>query len=187
MDRKVAIIGYSFRLPGTDPENFWENLQAGRDLVTQVPEDRWAQEAYFHPRKSEPGTSYSFAAGTLGDVSGFDAGFFGISPREAGQMDPQQRLLLELTWEAFERGGIRPSSVRGSSAAVYLGFSSSDYSYRRTDDLASMDASTMTGNTASVAANRISYQFDLRGPSMAVDTACSSSLVAFHQIGRAHV
>ena len=179
--KRVAIIGYSFRFPGTDPETFWDSLTAGRNLVTQVPADRWAQETYLHPRKSESGTSYTFAAGTLGDVAGFDAAFFGISPREAEQMDPQQRLLLELTWEAFERGGIRPSSVRGGRGAVYLGFSGSDYSYRRADDLASIDASTMTGNTASIAANRISYQFDLRGPSMAVDTACSSSLVAFHQ------
>lgn len=181
MQKRVAIVGYSFRLPGADPDNFWENLEAGRDLVSTVPADRWAHETYLHPRKSEPGTSYTFAAGALGDVAGFDAGFFGISPREAEQMDPQQRLILELTWEAFERGGIRPSSVRGSRGAVYLGFSGSDYSYRRADDMASIDASTMTGNTASVAANRISYQFDLRGPSMAVDTACSSSLVAFHQ------
>lgn len=181
MQKRVAIVGYSFRLPGVDPDSFWSNLEAGRDLVSRVPDDRWARESFLHPRKSEPGASYTFAAGTLGDVSGFDAAFFGISPREAEQMDPQQRLLLELTWEAFERGGIRPSSVRGSRGAVYIGFSGSDYSYRRADDMASIDASTMTGNTGSIAANRISYQFDLRGPSMAVDTACSSSLVAFHQ------
>lgn len=181
MNKKIAIVGYSFRLPGADPTNFWACLTEGQDLVTRVPEDRWSREVYLHPRRSEPGTSYTFAAGTLGDVSGFDAAFFGISPREAEQMDPQQRLVLELTWEAFERGGIPPSSVRGSRGAVYLGFSASDYAYRRADDLASIDASTMTGNTASVAANRISYQFDLRGPSMAIDTACSSSLVAFHQ------
>ncbi len=181
MNKRVAIVGYSFRFPGANPDTFWDSLRAGRNLVTRVPDDRWAQETYLHPRKSEPGTSYTFAAGTLGDVSGFDAAFFGISPREAEQMDPQQRLLLELTWEAFERGGIPPSSVGGGRGAVYIGYSGSDYSYRRTDDLASFDASTMTGNTASIAANRISYQFDLHGPSMAVDTACSSSLVAFHQ------
>jgi acyl transferase domain-containing protein/NADPH:quinone reductase-like Zn-dependent oxidoreductase/short-subunit dehydrogenase/acyl carrier protein len=181
MQKRIAIVGFSFRLPGVGPDGFWESLEAGRDLVTRVPEDRWAQESYFHPRKTEPGKSYTFAAGTLGDVTGFDAGFFGISPREAAQIDPQQRLLLELTWEALERGGIRPSSLRGSGCAVYIGFSGSDHSYRRSDDLASIDASMMSGNTGSVAANRISYQFDLRGPSMAVDTACSSSLVAFHQ------
>jgi acyl transferase domain-containing protein/NADPH:quinone reductase-like Zn-dependent oxidoreductase/acyl carrier protein len=181
MQKQIAIVGYAFRLPGTDRTAFWGDLTAARDLVTQVPASRWAQEAYYHPRKNEPGCSYTFAAGTIGDVAGFDAAFFGISPREAEQMDPQQRLLLELTWEAFEHAGIKPSSVRGSRAAVYVGFSGSDYSYRRADDPASFDASTMTGNTASIAANRLSYWFDLRGPSMAVDTACSSTMVAFHQ------
>ncbi len=88
MKKRVAIVGYSFRFPGTDPDSFWQSLRDGRDLVSQVPEDRWSQDAYLHPRKSEPGTSYTFAAGTLGDVSGFDAAFFGISPREAEQMDP---------------------------------------------------------------------------------------------------
>ena len=181
MRKPIAIVGFAFRLPGTDRARFWGDLTAGRDLVSHVPESRWAQEAYLHPDRSSPGTSYSFAAGTIGEVAEFDAAFFGISPREAEQMDPQQRLLLELTWEAFEHAGIKPSSVRGSRASVYIGFSGSDYSYRRTDDLASCDASTMTGNTASIAANRLSYWFDLRGPSMAVDTACSSTMVAFHQ------
>ncbi|MFM1891548.1 MAG: putative polyketide synthase, partial [Pseudomonadota bacterium] len=181
MQKQIAIVGYAFRLPGTDRAAFWGDLAAARDLVTEVPASRWAKEAYYHPRKSEPGSSYTFAAGTLGDVTGFDAAFFGISPREAEQMDPQQRLLLELAWEAFEHAGIKPSSVRGSRGAVYIGFSGSDYSYRRADDPASFDASTMTGNTASIAANRLSYWFDLRGPSMAVDTACSSAMVAFHQ------
>ncbi len=165
-NRHVAIVGYAFRLPGTTTETFWEDL--------------WNQKSFLHPRPSEPGCAYTFAAGSLGDVSRFDADFFGISPREAAQMDPQQRLLLEFTWEAFEHAGIRPSAMRGSACGVYLGLSSIDYAYRRLDDLASIDASTMTGNTASIAANRISYWFDLKGPSVAVDTACSSALVAFH-------
>jgi acyl transferase domain-containing protein/NADPH:quinone reductase-like Zn-dependent oxidoreductase/acyl carrier protein len=181
MQRQVAIVGFAFRLPGTDRASFWGDLTAGRDLVTSVPASRWAQESYYHPDKSEPGTSYTFAAGTIGDVAGFDAAFFGISPREAEQMDPQQRLLLELTWESFEHAGVKPSTARGSRTAVYVGFSGSDYSYRRTDDLSSIDATMMTGITGSIAANRISYLFDLHGPSMAVDTACSSAMVAFHQ------
>src|SRR6202011_2197561 len=131
--------------------------------------------------KAEPGTSYTFAAGSIGDVAGFDAGFFGISPREAEQMDPQQRVLLEMTWEAFEQAGIPPSSMRGSRCGVYVGLSSVDYAYRRADDLGAIDSTTMTGGAGSIAANRISYVFDLRGPSMTIDTACSSSLVAFHQ------
>ena len=137
-----------------------------------------------HPLKSSPGTSYTFAAGSLGDIAGFDAAFFGISPREAVQMDPQQRILLELAWEACEDAGIPPSHLQGSRCGVFVGVSATDYAYRLADDLGAIDATTMTGNTASIAANRLSYVFDLRGPSMAVDTACSSSLVAFHQACR---
>src|SRR5882724_10276303 len=110
----VAVIGFSFRVPGGTDEALWQALLAGRDLVTSVASDRWSQESLLHPNKAEPGTSYSFAAGSIGDVAGFDAAFFGISPREAEQMDPQQRILLEMTWEAFENAGIRPSSLRGS-------------------------------------------------------------------------
>jgi len=175
LDKPVAIIGFAFRLPDADGADLWESLKAGTDLVTEVPDGRWSKPYFLHPDKSEPGRSYTFAAGTLGDIAGFDAAFFGISPREALQMDPQQRMLLEMTWEAFECGGIQPSSQRGSRTAVYVGYSGSDYSYRQAEDLSKFDASSMTGNTGSVAANRLSYWFDLHGPSMAVDTACSSS------------
>src|SRR5882672_4280051 len=177
----VAVVGLSFRLPGARGESLWQALLAGRDLVSAVDSDRWTQDSLLHPNKSEPGTSYTFAAGSIGDVAGFDAGFFGISPREAEQMDPQQRLLLEMAWEAFEQAGIPPSSMRGSRCGVYVGLSSVDYAYRRADDLGAIDSTTMTGGAGSIAANRISYVFDLHGPSMVLDTACSSSLVAFHQ------
>jgi len=181
MSRKqVAIVGMAFRLPGTTPDRFWSDLLAGRNLVTEVAADRWAQESYWHPRKSHPGTSYTFAAGSIGDVYGFDAGFFGISPREAAQTDPQQRLLLELAWEALENAGVRPSAVRGSQCGVYVGIAAVDYAFRFADNLGAIDSSVATGTSNSIAANRISYAFDLRGPSIAVDTACSSSLVAFH-------
>ena len=183
--RNVAIIGMSFRFPGTDRESYWADLMAGRNLVTEVDPSRWDLESFRHPRRSNRGTSYTFAAGTLGDVTGFDAGFFGISPREAAQMDPQQRLMLELSWEAFEHAGIKPSAVRGSACGVYVGISSGDYGMRMADDLGAIDSLMITGNTSSITANRISYVFDLRGPSMAIDTACSSSLVAFHQACRA--
>jgi phthiocerol/phenolphthiocerol synthesis type-I polyketide synthase C len=185
--RKVAIVATSFRMPGTTPARFWDDLLAGRDLVTKVESDRWSAAAYLHPNKDHPGSSYTFAAGSLGNVSGFDAPFFAISPREASLMDPQQRLLLEMSWETFENAGIRPSTLRGSDCGVFIGISSSDYSSRLADDLPAIDASFATGNTASIAANRLSYVFDLRGPSMAIDTACSSSLVAFHQACRAIV
>jgi phthiocerol/phenolphthiocerol synthesis type-I polyketide synthase C len=178
---QLAVVGYAFRFPGPGGDDFWRALREGRHLVGSVDASRWAPEAFYHPRESEPGASYTRAAGTLGDVSGFDAAFFGISPREAAQMDPQQRMLLELAWEALEAGGIPPSSIRGSRCSVVVGFSGSDYGYRGAEDVAAIDAFSMTGINGSIAANRISYAFDLRGPSMAVDTACSSSLVAFHQ------
>ncbi|WP_300273093.1 type I polyketide synthase [Halomonas sp.] len=181
MTRRVAIIGAAHRFPGTTPETFWQDLQAEKDLVTRVAEDRWSQEAYRHPDRRHPGTSVTFAAGSLGDISGFDAAFFGISPREATSMDPQQRMLLELAWEAMESAGVVPASLRGSQCGVFVGVASLDYSYRIADDMAAINASTATGNTSSIASNRLSYVFDLHGPSMSLDTACSSSLVAFHQ------
>ncbi|WP_252107394.1 MULTISPECIES: type I polyketide synthase [unclassified Halomonas] len=181
MTKRVAIIGAAHRFPGTTPETFWQNLQAEKDLVTRVAPDRWSQETYWHPDKRHPGTSVSFAAGSLGDISGFDADFFGISPREAANMDPQQRMLLELAWEAIESAGIKASTLRGSDCGVFLGVASLDYSYRMADDMAAIDASTATGNTSSIASNRLSYVFDFHGPSMSLDTACSSSMVAFHQ------
>ncbi|MFD4836747.1 SDR family NAD(P)-dependent oxidoreductase [Achromobacter sp. NPDC058515] len=185
MAKRVALIGLSFRFPSTDSLRYWPDLLQGRDLVTEIDPDRWATATYHHPLREHPGTAYSRAAGSLGDVSGFDAAFFGISPREAGLMDPQQRILLELAWEAMENAAIKPSSLRGSDCGVYIGIASADYSYRMAEDLGVIDASFATGNTNSIAANRLSYTYDLRGPSMAVDTACSSSLVAFHQACRA--
>ncbi|GHB11345.1 type I polyketide synthase [Salinicola rhizosphaerae] len=182
MTKRVAIIGAAHRFPSAPTsERFWQALKTGEDLVTTVAEDRWGLEAYRHPDKQHPGTSYTFAAGSIGDIAGFDASFFGISPREAGQMDPQQRLLLEMTWEAMEDAGVPPVSLRGSQCGVFIGIASLDYSYRMADDMSAIDTSTATGNTSSIASNRISYLFDLHGPSMSLDTACSSSLVAFHQ------
>jgi phthiocerol/phenolphthiocerol synthesis type-I polyketide synthase C len=184
MTRRVAITGHSFRLPGTTSSRYWQDLLDGRDLVSEVDPQRWAQDTFLHPNRNHPGTSYTFAAGSIGDVSTFDAAFFGISPREAALIDPQQRLLLEMAWEAIESSGTPPSSLRGSHCGVYIGIASTDYSYRMADDPSVVDAATATGNTASIAANRISYAFDLHGPSMAIDTACSSSMVAFHQACR---
>src|ERR1700704_4761750 len=177
----VAVVGLSFRMPGARGEALWQALLAGCDLVSAVPADRWTQDSLLHPNKGEPGTSCTFAAASIGDVAGFDAGFFGISPLEGEQMAPQQRVMLELAWEAFEQAGIPPYSMRGSRCGVYVGLSSVDYSYRRADDLGAIHSPPMPGNATSIAANRLSYVFDLRGPSMTIDTACSSSLVAFHQ------
>ncbi|WP_321884437.1 SDR family NAD(P)-dependent oxidoreductase [Paraburkholderia bannensis] len=184
---KIAIVGMSCRFPGgvTGPDEFWSLLENEKDAVTQIPADRFGTEFYQHPSKREPGKSYTFSAGVLDNVAGFDAAFFGISPREATQMDPQQRLLLELTWEAFEDAGVRPEALRGSDCAVYVGVASTDYGNRNMDDLNTVDPYSATGNTLSIASNRISWVYDLRGPSMSIDTACSSSLVALHQAVKA--
>ena len=183
MDRKIAIIGMACRFPGgvEGPEDFWQLLCDERDAVTAVPPDRFGTAFYLHPAKKEPGKSYTFSAGVLDNVAGFDAAFFGVSPREASQMDPQQRLLLELAWEAFEDAGVRPAEMRGRDCGVFVGAASMDYGNRSMDDLNWIDPYSATGNTLSIASNRVSYLFDLRGPSMSVDTACSSSIVALHQ------
>jgi acyl transferase domain-containing protein/NADPH:quinone reductase-like Zn-dependent oxidoreductase/acyl carrier protein len=181
MKNRVALIAYSVRLPGTDADHLWDDLLAKKDLVTHVDPTRWSQDTFLHPDKRHPGTSYTFAAGSIGDISGFDCAFFGISPREALLIDPQQRVLLELAWETLENAGIAPSSLRGSDCGVYVGISTVDYTHRLADDLAAIEAAAATGMISSIAANRISYVFDLHGPSIAMDTACSSSLVAFHQ------
>ena len=181
--KKIAIVGMACRFPGeaNSPEAYWDVLKNGKDVVSEISTDRWGTDFYKHPDKKEPGKSYTFSAGVLPQVDEFDADFFGISPREAAQMDPQQRLLLELTWEALENGEQIPDSLAGSQCAVYVGIASTDYAHRRMDDLCSLDPYSMTGNTASIASNRISYVYDLHGPSVSVDTACSSSLVALHQ------
>ena len=183
----IAITGIAFRFPGdlADDTSLWEALKQKKDLVTQVPGDRWASNELQHAKRSEPGRSITFSAGVLSRIDEFDAGFFGISPREAAWLDPQQRLLLELSWEAMENAGVPPSKLSGTDCAVYVGISSLDYGTRGLDDLAAMSSHSMTGNTLSIAANRLSYVFDLHGPSLAVDTACSSSLVALHHACRA--
>jgi len=179
----IAIVGMAYRLPGqiVDDDTFWQALVTQQDLVTSIPATRWATEELQHPKRSEPGRSITFAAGVLDNIDTFDAAFFGISPREAAWLDPQQRLLLELSWESMENAGIPPSTLAGTNCGVFVGISGLDYGTRALDDLAAISAHSMTGNTLSIAANRLSYVYDLRGPSLAIDTACSSSLVALHQ------
>ncbi|WP_322042154.1 SDR family NAD(P)-dependent oxidoreductase [Paraburkholderia sp. J67] len=183
MDTPIAIVGMACRFPGgvSSLHDLWELLIGETDAVTHIPAERFGTDFHQHPAKREPGKSYTFAAGVLDDVMSFDAGFFGVSPREAAQMDPQQRLLLELAWETFEDAGHPPTRFAGSQCAVFVGVSSQDYGNRNLDDLSIIDAYSATGNTSSIVSNRISYLFDLRGPSMSIDTACSSSLVAVHQ------
>jgi len=180
-NKPIAIVGASCRFPGAaNLEAFWSLLMAGRDAVTEVTEARFSTRFYGHPRPSETGRSYVWSAGLLENVEFFDPAFFGISAREAVQMDPQQRLLLELAWEAIEDSGLTAKKLRGGGGGVYIGASGTEYANRRFGDPSSADAYFMTGNTLSIFSNRISYIFDLHGPSLTVDTACSSSLVALH-------
>ncbi|MBV8934876.1 MAG: polyketide synthase, partial [Alphaproteobacteria bacterium] len=180
-DESIAIVGASCRFPGAENlEEFWQLLVSAEDAVAEVDDRRWSTRLYYHPDRAEPGKSYTWSAGLITGVDLFEPSFFGISPREATQMDPQQRLLLELVWHAFEDAGIPPSKVAGSAIGVYVGASATDYSDLRLGDPAGADSYFMTGSTLSILANRISYIFDLRGPSLAIDTACSSSLVALH-------
>jgi acyl transferase domain-containing protein/acyl-CoA synthetase (AMP-forming)/AMP-acid ligase II len=177
----VAIVGLACRFPGaSDPESFWRLLESGADAITEVPTGRWDAAALYDPRPQVPGRSITRWGGFLDGIDLFDTDLFGIAPREAEAMDPQQRLLLEVTWEALERAGIAPGSLAGSDTGVFVGISSLDYFRRHQPDAAALGLYTGTGNALSIAANRISYLLDLRGPSLAVDTACSSSLTALH-------
>ncbi|MBE8517096.1 acyltransferase domain-containing protein [Amycolatopsis sp. H6(2020)] len=178
----VAVIGIGCRLPGgvLGPDAFWDLLRDGRDGIAEVPADRWPQFGHDSPEEVEVLSRTARHGGFLDDIAGFDAEFFGITPREARVMDPQQRLLLEVTWEAFEHAGLAPERLRGSATGVFAGVGGSEYSRLTLADVSRIDAWTATGASAAVAANRLSYAFDLRGPSIAVDTACSSSLAAVH-------
>jgi acyl transferase domain-containing protein/acyl-CoA synthetase (AMP-forming)/AMP-acid ligase II/NADPH:quinone reductase-like Zn-dependent oxidoreductase/short-subunit dehydrogenase/acyl carrier protein len=180
----IAIVGIGCRFPGADGlEEFWRLLRDGVDAITEIPRDRWDVDSLYDPL---PGTIAKMSTRWGGFVSGvdqFDPHFFGISPREAAAMDPQQRLLLEVVWEALETAGQPPDKLAGSRTGVFVGIGGFDYSnvlLNYEDHLRTINAYLGTGNSHSIAANRISYLLDLRGPSVAIDTACSSSLVAIH-------
>ncbi|MDB5487557.1 MAG: hypothetical protein JWQ58_1272 [Reyranella sp.] len=176
---EVAIVGYACRLPGArNSDAFWKLLRNNRCSVTQITPDRFPAQTYYHPSADQIGRSYSFAAGVIDDVWGFDATAFGMSPREAEQVDPQHRHLLEVSHDALAHAGIRPSTLAGTPIGVYVGASSVDHAAHFFADPSAAGMHMMTGNSLSIMANRISYTFDLRGPSLAVDTACSSSMVA---------
>ncbi|MBI5722133.1 MAG: type I polyketide synthase [Burkholderiales bacterium] len=181
---RIAIVAAACRLPGgaDTPEAFWQMLVEGRDAVTDVPAERWGGEALLDADPLAPNRMVSRRGAFIEGIEQFDAGFFGISPREAALMDPQQRLLLELAWEALEAGGQPVDQLAGTSTGVFVGAHShsSDYWLLQLAQRGGLESHSATGSAHSILANRISYTFDLRGPSMAVDTACSSSLVAVH-------
>ncbi|MFF1545812.1 SDR family NAD(P)-dependent oxidoreductase [Streptomyces sp. NPDC058291] len=180
----VAIVGLSCRLPGgiEGPQDLWEALQEGRDLVGEVPPDRFDPERFVDTERRRNNKSYTAAGGFLQDVTGFDNGYFQrVSPREAARMDPQHRLLLEMAVEALDDAGVDQLATAGSDTAVFVGMSSHDYADLQSTGGDAPNAYSMAGLAATNAANRISHLLDWHGPSMTVDTACSSALTALHQ------
>ncbi|MEV0324768.1 type I polyketide synthase [Streptomyces sp. NPDC050659] len=168
-DDPIVIVGMSCRYPGgvESPEGLWRLVAEGSDGIAPFPEDRgWDVENIYDPTAQRPETSYVNEGGFLYDAADFDADFFGISPNEAPIIDPQQRMLLEASWEALERAGIDPGSLKGSRTGVFAGMMYHDYTYN--------------SSTGAIASGRVSYSLGLEGPAVTVDTACSSSLVALH-------
>jgi acyl transferase domain-containing protein len=181
----IAIVGAACRFPGgaSDLDSYWELLAEGRDAIGDIPPLRFDADALYADEPA-PGKMTAKRGGFLDGIEQFDHEFFGLSAREAAELDPQHRLVLVTVWEALEEAGINPDSLRGSATSVILGLCGTEYSERVFGTPEGISAYASTGNAHSVAAGRVSYLLDLRGPSTTVDTACSSSLVAVHQAVR---
>ncbi|TDZ24970.1 Polyketide synthase-nonribosomal peptide synthetase [Colletotrichum orbiculare MAFF 240422] len=180
----IAVIGTGCRFPGTcdSPSKLWELLRQPRDLLKEIPDDRFSADGFYHPKGSHHGTSNVRHSYLLDeDLRAFDAQFFGIKATEASSIDPQQRLLMETVYEALEAAGLSVRRLQGSDTAVYVGVMSADFTDMLARDIEKFPTYFATGTARSILSNRLSYFFDWHGPSMTIDTACSSSLIALHQ------
>ena len=177
----VAIVGIGCRFPGAEnPQAFWSLLREGRSAIREVPSTRWKPDALRPFGLTYPEKPVSRWGGFLDAIDTFDWNAFRILPREVKFMDPQHRLLLEVAWEAFEDAGIPFDSIAGSRTGVFMGLIWHDYLHLQARNWSRLDAYTATGNASSFAANRLSYFFDLKGPSLSLDAGCSSSLASVY-------
>lgn len=179
----IAVIGMACRFPGNadTPEKFWHLLLNGVDTVTETPASRWDVDAFYDPDPEKPGKIYTRWGSFLDGIDGFDARFFGISPREVRGIDPQQRLFLEVSWEALENAGQAPGRLSGSKTGIFFGLHMDDYSLKLfRSNHCDIDAYRGMGMMRSLAAGRLAYVLNLKGPAMQLDTACSSALLALH-------
>lgn len=182
VERPVAVVGMSGVMPQSeDLDEFWENLEAAKDLVTLIPADRWRWEDYYGDPLREPNKTNARWGAFMREIDKFDPLFFGMSPREAQMMDPQQRIFLEHVWKAVEDSGHKVSDLAGTKTGVFVGVATNDYIDVMNTSGAVLDGYSASGNSHSVLANRVSFLLGLRGPSAPLDTACSSSLVALHR------
>ncbi|KAJ5533539.1 Acyl transferase/acyl hydrolase/lysophospholipase [Penicillium frequentans] len=179
----IAVIGMGCRFSGdaSSLEGFWNMIRQGRTGHCKVPSSRYEASGWHHPNHDRKGAiNHDSGFFLKEDPSRFDAPFFSITAKEAAGMDPVQRLLLEVAYEAFEDGGVPMESLPGSRTAVFSGCMTNDYELLSTSDIHDMPHNSATGNGRTMLANRLSWFFDLRGPSVMLDTACSSSLTALH-------